>query len=147
VTTASLLKSAASRANDAPDAALAGSARVRFRLAAHATRTGRGERLLDLVDQLLVQVDEAAEEVNHELQVLLPVRQACRTLLGFIEALAEVVDVFAQRGEAVARDLFADEVADEQPQERLALEWCDPGGRARVRWQLLFNNSLDNLIT
>jgi hypothetical protein len=75
---------------------------------------GSGQRLLDLVDQLLVQVDKAAEEVDHELQVLLPVRQAGGTLLGFIGALAEVVDVVPQRGEAVAGDLFAVVDADSE---------------------------------
>ena len=32
------------------------------------------ELALDLVDQLFVQVHEAAEEVDHEQQILLPVR-------------------------------------------------------------------------
>src|SRR5207249_2455954 len=75
---------------------------------------GSGELALDLVDQLFVQVEESAEEVDHELQVFLPVGQVSGASFGVVEALAEVGDVVAQSCEALAGDFFADEVADQQ---------------------------------
>ena len=45
---------------------------------------------------------------------------------------AEVGDVVAERGEALARDLLADEVADQQAQQRLALQRREGDRRARV---------------
>jgi hypothetical protein len=67
----------------------------------------------DDVDQLLVEVDEAAEKVDHELEVLRPVRQCLRRLLGVVEAAAKIGDVVAQGEEARSSHLFSDEIADQ----------------------------------
>src|SRR5438105_14899923 len=54
-----------------------------------------GEVALDLRDELLVQVEEPTEEVDHEAQVLLPVRQVGGAALGVVETPAKVGDILA----------------------------------------------------
>ena len=71
-----------------------------------------------------MQVEEAPE-AGHEEQVLLSVRQVLGAAFRFLDASAEVGDVVAQRGKALAGDLLADEVADQEAQERLAFQWGD----------------------
>ena len=53
--------------------------------------------------------------------------------LRVVEALLEVGDVVAERGHAFARDLLADEVADQQAEERVALHRRERDGGAGVR--------------
>jgi hypothetical protein len=71
----------------------------------------RGEIPLDLIDQLFVQVEEVAEEVDHEQLVLALVREERGRSLGLVEPRPEVADVLAKRGHALAGDLLAHEVA------------------------------------
>jgi hypothetical protein len=90
------------------------------------------ELLLDLVDELEVQLEQASHEADRQQQVLLAVgEQACRAL-GVLQARLDVGDVVAQRADARARDLLADEVADQQPEQGVALERCEADWRPRV---------------
>ena len=100
-----------------------------------------GEIPLDLVDEFQVQLEEAAQEAGHEQQVLLAVRE--RPLRGarLFEARVDVGDVVAQGGHALAGDLLADEVADQQPEQRVALQRREGDGRARV-----FAERLESLV-
>ena len=74
----------------------------------------------DLVDEIRVQVDEAAQKVVHQRQVLLAVGEGRARGRTLIQPLHQVREVLAQRRDALARDLLADEV-----------------GHARFGWRLL----------
>ena len=80
----------------------------------------------------LVQVEQPVEEAVHDQQVLLAVRQLVRRRLALVDAHSQVGDVLAQRADALARHLLADEVGDQQPQQRLALERREGDRRPRV---------------
>ncbi|HET7513986.1 MAG TPA: hypothetical protein VFJ60_04235 [Gaiella sp.] len=54
-------------------------------------------------------------------------------LLRRVESGAQVVEVDAEGSEALARTLLADEVGDEEPEQRLALERRERGRRRGVR--------------
>jgi hypothetical protein len=84
------------------------------------TISGVAELPLDVADELFVEVEQASKERDGEQQVLRAVWKLARRSLGFVEAGPQVGDVVAQRREARARDLLADEVADQQAEERLA---------------------------
>ena len=83
----------------------------------------------DGVDQLEVEFEVPAHEPGGEQEVLLAVRKFVRGLLGLVQPRLEVGDVLAQGGDALAGDLLADEIADQQAQQRLALERCECDGR------------------
>jgi hypothetical protein len=51
--------------------------------------------------------------------------------LAGVEALVEVGEVLAQRREGLARDLLPHQVRDQQPQQRLRLQWRDRDRRGR----------------
>src|SRR6059036_2016107 len=59
-------------------------------------------------------------------------RQLSGASLAVVETPREVGDVVAKRGDALACDLLADEVADQQAKEGLALQRREAHGRARV---------------
>jgi hypothetical protein len=72
-----------------------------------------------------VKVEVAAQEVGDEPQVPLTVGQAGRSGLCLLDAGGEIGDVLAQRAHAFAGRRVADEVGDQEPQQRLALERQD----------------------
>ena len=78
---------------------------------------------LDKVELLIARAlsSRRMEQENRALRQQVEERYGLENLLGVVEALAEVGDVVAEGGQAIAGDLFADEVADEQAQQRLAL--------------------------
>ena len=63
---------------------------------------GGGELALDRVDQLLVQLEVAPQEVVHDQQVLAAVGQAGGRGDGLVEALLEVGEFLPEPGEALA---------------------------------------------
>ncbi len=75
-----------------------------------------------------MQLEEPAEEPDHEHQVLLPVRQIGGAPLALVELGGELGDVLAERGDALAGGRLADEVGDQQAEERLALERGETDG-------------------
>jgi osmotically-inducible protein OsmY len=92
----------------------------------------RGELALDLVDQVLVQVEQATEKVDRKQQVGGTVRVCTGRLDGLVESCAQVGDVVAEGGEAFARHLLADKVANQQAQESVTLHRSDRDGSARI---------------
>ena len=90
------------------------------------------ELALDVVDELLVQIEEPAQEAVDEVQVLLAVWQAGSPAVARVHPLAQVGDLGAQGLQAGARHLLPHQVGDEQAQERVALERRDGDRRPRV---------------
>src|SRR5215204_1672962 len=95
------------------------------------------ELLLDLVDQLEVQFEQPAEEAVHELQVFLAMRQQRCAEFGIVQPQLNVGDVVAKGEQALAGELLPDEVADQQAEERLALERGERDRGSRVVAQRL----------
>ncbi|HEU0335437.1 MAG TPA: MMPL family transporter, partial [Gaiellaceae bacterium] len=93
---------------------------------------GGRELALDLVDQVEVQLEQPPQEADHEQQVLAPVRQQHGGRLGVVEPGLQVGDVLAQSGEARTRHVLPDEIGEQQPQQRLALQGRERDGRAGV---------------
>jgi hypothetical protein len=73
----------------------------------------RCEFSLDLVDEVQVEIEKAAQEPDHQQLVLAFVREEMGAALGLVEAGDEVGDVLADCPRALARRRFADEVADQ----------------------------------
>ena len=88
--------------------------------------------MLDSLDEIDVEIEQPSQEADHDQQVLLAMREVCARALGLVERSLELGDVVAQRAEALAGDLLADEVADQQAQERLALQRREGDRRPRV---------------
>src|SRR5215471_17283582 len=82
----------------------------------------RNEVPFDLLDELLVQADQAFHELEAEVEVLLAVRQRLGAFGRLLHPRAHVLEVVAQRGEALAHRVFSDEVRRQSAKERLALE-------------------------
>jgi fluoride exporter len=80
------------------------------------------ELALDLLDELEVELQVASQEGVHERQVLAPMLERLRGDLRVVESLHQVSDVLAERDHARARGRLTDEIAQEQTQERIALE-------------------------
>ena len=89
------------------------------------------ELALDPVDELAVQVEQAAQEPGDEQQVLAPVGERLRARLELVDARRQVGDLVAQRDDARARRRLADEVGDQQAQQQLALDRREVDGRGR----------------
>ena len=68
-------------------------------------------------------------------KVFLLVGEQVRGALGVPEPCLEVSDVVAERADALACDLLADEVANQQAEQRVGLERCERDRRPRVRLQ------------
>src|SRR5262249_32028648 len=92
----------------------------------------RCELPFDLVDELGVQVQKPAQEAGGEQEVLLAVWELACALVRLVEKRTKLFEVDAQRREALAGDLLADEVAEQQPHERVALQRGDGDRRACV---------------
>ena len=69
----------------------------------------RSELILDVVDELVVQVEETFEEVGEDEEVARAVGEVCRGGACVGDALTQVGDIGAQRGEAFACDVCSDE--------------------------------------
>ena len=82
----------------------------------------RSELILDVVDELVVQVEETFEEVGEDEEVARAVGEVCRGGACVGDALTQVGDIGAQRGEAFACDVCSDEAADEQAEQRVAFD-------------------------
>jgi hypothetical protein len=78
--------------------------------------------VLDPVDQLEVEVQVAPEEVDGYEQVLPSVGERFRRARAFVEPGLDVGDVLPEGAHALARDLLAHQVADEEPEQGIALE-------------------------
>ena len=78
--------------------------------------------MLQLVDQVGVEVEVAPQEVDHEQEVLAPMGERSRRLHAVVEALVQVGELGAKRAEALARGPVADQVRDQESEQRLALE-------------------------
>ena len=105
---------------------------------------------LHLVDQLLVEVEVPAQELDHDQEVLLAVREGRGGLLSLVEPVAKVGEIRTERDEALAGRLLADEVRDQKPKQRLALERRERDGRPRVRAQRvepLFREPVDGSLS
>src|SRR4029079_1356665 len=72
-----------------------------------------------------------------EPQILLAVRQGLRTPFGLHQALADIGNVLAEGEERIAGDRLADEVADQEPKQRVALDRGDRDRRPGVLGQRL----------
>jgi hypothetical protein len=81
--------------------------------------------VLDPIDQLEVKLEQPAHEVDDKPQILFAVGKLLGAELGVLKPPFDVSDVVAQRGHALARDLLADEVADQEANQRLTLERCE----------------------
>jgi hypothetical protein len=79
-----------------------------------------------------VVLEVAPEEVDHEREVLRPVREGLRGCLAIVEPGPEVRDVVAERGHALARHGLPDEVGDQESQERVALDRGEANRGLRV---------------
>jgi len=78
-----------------------------------------------------VKVEQTAQEPGHEQQVLAAVRQRLGAPLRLVEARLKVGDVVAQGRDALPGRRLAHQIADQQPQEKLALHrWKATGVRA-----------------
>jgi len=82
----------------------------------------RGQFALDLIDEVEVEVEEPAHEVDYEEQVLLAMGELRNGPFAVVESPLDVCDVGAKRGHALAGDVLADEVADQQSLEVVALQ-------------------------
>jgi hypothetical protein len=80
------------------------------------------ELLHNVVDEFEVQLEQSAQEAVREPQIFGAVGQPVRAAVGVVQKRLEVGDVVAEGGDALARDVFTDEVADQQAQQRLALD-------------------------
>jgi hypothetical protein len=67
----------------------------------------------DLVDEGEVHVEVLAQESDHNEEVLASVGEHGGGLFAVVEPLVEVGDVFPEGCEALARDRFSDEVANQ----------------------------------
>jgi hypothetical protein len=72
--------------------------------------------LLDLLDELEMQREEAAQEVDDEQQVLLAVGKLSGRTLGVVEARLDVGEVLPKRCHRLPRGRLTDEVADQEAQ-------------------------------
>src|SRR5262249_21900415 len=80
------------------------------------------EVLFDLLNELFVQPDQPLDELEAEVEVLLPVRERFGPFGRLLHSRAHVLEVVAQRGEALAHRSFADEIRSQSAEQRLALE-------------------------
>ena len=78
-----------------------------------------------------MQLEVPAQEADRESEVLLRCGSPVPALRVF-ESLREIGDIVAQGGHAIAGRLLADEVANEKPQERVALQRRESGRGPRV---------------
>ena len=106
---------------------------------------GRRGHLLCLVRQFVLhgrdpieaEPQEAAEELDHEREVLLPAREERRPLFGVVELRRELRTLRTQLSHRLARRRLAHEVREEEAQEEVALERDEGGRGARVRTERL----------
>ena len=109
----------------------------------------RSEFPLDPVHQLEVEVEVAPEEVDRHEQVLATVGQVLRRTLSVVESCLEVGDVLLEGAHALARDLFAHQVADEQAEQGVALERSEGdrgGGVLLERLESLVGQRVDRAL-
>src|SRR4051812_46798586 len=96
-----------------------------------------------------MKVEEPAEEAVGEQEILAPVLQRVGSGVGLAEPLAEIGDVVAERADAFARRLLADEVGDQEAEEQLALDRGEKHRRLGVgaqRREALFAQRVDGAL-
>ena len=91
-----------------------------------------GEIALDLFDEFEVELQVAPQELVREEEVFAPVREQLCCCRAFFESIHQLGDIRTKGYEACAGDRFSDEVAEEEPEERVALERRDAHRRSRV---------------
>src|SRR5579862_7503944 len=104
---------------------------------------------LDLLDQFLVEADQALDEIEAQVQVLLAMRERLRPFGRLGDPRAHVVEVLSQPCKALADGVLADEVGGEQADERIALERREPHRSPRPRTegiQPLFGQRVDRAL-
>jgi hypothetical protein len=89
--------------------------------------------VLDVVDQLEVQLQQAAHEAGHKQQVLASVGEILGARLELVDAHDQIGDVLAQRADSGPGRALADQVGNQQAQQGLALQGQEPHRRLRPR--------------
>ena len=79
-----------------------------------------------------MEIEQLPQEARDHQEVLLPVWDLVCRFFGLMQAATDVVEVRAERSQALTRDGLADEIADQQPQERVTLDQREGRGRRGV---------------
>jgi hypothetical protein len=90
------------------------------------------ERALHGVHPVAVQVEEAPEELDDEQQVALTMWEEFRAVGARIELRLKLGQLRPDRRHRTERELVADEVGDQEPEQEVALERDERRGRPRV---------------